>query len=366
MTKVLVIGGGMAGLCASHLLSEKGYNVTLVESAPFLGGGFKTFYYGGHPYTFGPRHFLSPDEYLFEFLNRYVPLRRIYPEFLTYVERDEQFHHFPIHTDDIDQMPDRDLIREELATRSGVENAQNLEEYWLASVGPTLYNKFVKTYSNKMWQIDSNQELDDFGWSPKGVTISTGPKGAFPDHISAFPYASNGYDDYVDAATRNVEVHLNTKVESYDVENYRVKIEAKWHSYDIIVSSISPEVVLNNAFGPLRWIGRDFLKVVLPVKEVFPPNIYYLYYANQEPFTRVVEYKKFYHNDSPTTLLGIEVPSFNNRLYPYPVGVDQAVAKRYLDAMPEKVFSIGRAGSYEYRIDIDDCIRQGMELAEKV
>jgi len=366
MTKVLVIGAGFAGLCAAHLLSEKGWKVTLVERSPFLSGGSKTFSYGGHPYTYGPRHFLGTDESLFEFLNKYVPMRRIHPEFLTYIESDQQFFNFPIHRDDINLMADKDKIFEELDNRSGVENAQNLEEYWLSSVGPTLYSKYVEAYSKKMWQIDSNTELDDFSWSPKGVALSTGPRGGFPDSISAFPYAMNGYDDYADAATKDVEVHINTEVEEYDVENHKVKIEGQWHTYDIIVSTISPEYLLNNAFGPLRWIGRDLIKLVLPVKELFPPNVYFLYYANQEPFTRVVEYKKFYQYDSPTTLISLEVPSFNNKLYPYPVGKDQAIAKKYLDALPENVFSLGRAGSYEYRIDIDDCIRQGHELAAQL
>ena len=30
--------------------------------------------------------------------------------------------------------------------------------------------------------------------------------------------------------------------------------------------------------------------------------------------------------------------------------------------MPEGVFSIGRAGSYRYLVDIDDCIEQAFEL----
>lgn len=363
MTSVLVIGGGMAGCCAAHLLSEKGLRVTLVESAPFLGGGAKTFYYGGHPYTFGPRHFLTKDERLFEFLNRHVPLRRIPDhEFLTYVERDPGFYHFPIHRDDVDLMPDRDTILEELKRCGGVERARNLEEYWVASVGPTLYDKVVKTYSKKMWQLESNAELDDFTWSPKGAALKTGPKAAWTEAISAFPVKFNGYDDYFDIATKNVCVHLGTKIEAYDVENYRVKLGGQWFSYDVIINTISPEILLNNAFGPLRWIGRELFKIVLPVEEVFPPNVYFLYYANEEPFTRIVEYKKFYRYTASTTLLGIEIPSFTNKLYPYPVGADQAVATKYFDALPERVFSIGRAGSYNYRIDLDDCIQQAMDL----
>ena len=365
MTTALVIGGGMAGCCATHLLSQKGWKVTVVEKTPVLGGGVRTFLYGGHPYTYGPRHFLTKDEKLFEFLNRYVPMRRIPGhEFLTYVERDPGFYHFPIHVDDVSHMPDRDTIQTELGALDGVEGARNLEEFWIRSVGPTLYSKFIEGYSKKMWQVASNTEIDDFASSPKGVALKTGPsKAAWTEAISAFPKKLNGYNDYFDLATRDAEVHVNTTIESYDMEHRRVKIGGQWFTYDVIVSTISPEDLLNGAFGPLRWIGRDFYKIVLPVKEVFPSNVYFLYYANAEPFTRIVEYKKFYQYDSQTTLLGLEVPSFRNKLYPYPVRKDQAIAQRYLQAMPTRVFSIGRMGSYHY-IDIDDIIQQCMDLVK--
>ena len=40
----------------------------------------------------------------------------------------------------------------------------------------------------------------------------------------------------------------------------------------------------------------------------------------------------------------------------------QAVASKYHNLQPEGVHSIGRAGSYRYEVDIDDCIRQAMIL----
>jgi UDP-galactopyranose mutase len=367
MTKVLVIGAGMAGCSSAQLLAERGWDITLIETAPFLGGGNKTFYYGGHPYTFGPRHFLTKDEKIFDYLNKFTPLRRIPEhEFLTYIERDPGFYHFPIHRDDIDLMPDKEKILAELDKRSGFESAKNLEEYWLASVGPTLYSKFVDSYSKKMWAVESNTVFDDFGWSPKGVALKTGPKAAWTEAISAFPYAQNGYDDYFDAATQNVKVMLGTKIEAFDMEKLRVKIHGEWATYDMIISTISPEVILNNAFGPLRWIGRDFFKIVLPVKEVFPKDIYFIYYANEEPFTRAVDYKKFYRNESESTLIGLEIPSMRNKLYPYPIGESKAIAQKYFDAIPKNVYSIGRAGSYEYRIDIAGAIKQSMELVQRI
>ena len=53
----------------------------------------------------------------------------------------------------------------------GVANARNLEEYWIGSVGRTLYDKFILEYNKKMWLVDDNRRIDTFNWSPKGVTI---------------------------------------------------------------------------------------------------------------------------------------------------------------------------------------------------
>ena len=77
MKKALVIGGGFAGCASAHqLLLMGGWDVTLVEALPYLGAGVRTSWYGGHPYTFGPRHFLTQNREVYDFLHRYCPLRR--------------------------------------------------------------------------------------------------------------------------------------------------------------------------------------------------------------------------------------------------------------------------------------------------
>ncbi len=375
MTRVLVIGGGFAGCCAAHMTSERGWDVTLIERASFLGGGVKTHWYGGQPYTYGPRHFLTEDERLFAFLEQYVPMRSIATdhENMTFVERDSAFYTWPMHADDIERMPDKEQIRKELADAPGTAGAKNFEEVWVDSIGPTLYEKFAATYSRKMWQVDSNTLLDGFEFAADdeetklNVRLKTGSRAAWDkgNVISAFPEAPNGYDDYFDIATANTTVKLNTEAEAFDVENYRCKIDGEWHTFDLIISTTSPEILMNNAFGELRWMGRDFFKIVLPVERVFPENVIFLYYANEEPFTRIVEYKKFYRNKSPVSLLGLEIPSKSNKLYPFPSKKDQRIAQQYFEAMPERVFSIGRLGSYQY-IDIDDIIGQCFGLMERL
>jgi UDP-galactopyranose mutase len=367
VAKILVIGGGFAGCIAAQMMTERKHDVTLVERAPELGGSCRTYWYGGHPYTLGPRHFLTRREDVFNFLNKSCPMRRYDHghEFLTYVERDQRFYHFPIHKDEVKEMPDAAKIMEELSKVPGPEAARNLEEYWLFSVGPTLYSKFVDSYSKKMWDIVSNTDITDFGFTPKGVALKSGSKAAWDDAISGFPLAPNGYDDYFPLSTKDAKVHLNTNIEDYDIEKYRVKFGGEWYTYDIIISTISPEIVMKNAYGPLSWMGRDFLKFVLPVEHVFPKEVFFLYYANQEPFTRVVEYKKFYQYKSPTTLLGIEIPSKRNKLYPFPMKKDQEIHQRYMNDVPKNVFFIGRNGSYRY-LDVGLIIAQCFKVFDGI
>lgn len=392
MKSALVIGGGFAGCAAAHQLALMGgWNVTLVERGPFLGAGVRTQFYGGHPYTFGPRHFLTPWPHIYEFLNTYVPMRRCADhQFLTYIAEDSRFYGYPIHADDIPTMPEADQIERELSavnmdairratpedlarmTRGELRNlnnaslAQNFEEFWIYSIGQTLYEKFVDRYSRKMWQIPDNRIIDDFTWSPKGVTVKEGARAAWDTAISAYPIAFNGYDDYFDIATAEANVYLKTTIENYDIPNRTVWIDGEKHTYDIIVNSISPDHLFEHCYGELRYVGRDLYKIVLPVEFAMPEDVYFCYYGGDEPFTRITEYKKFTLHKAPTTLITLEVPSMTSKYYPMPLESEKAKARRYFDEMPDDVHCVGRAGTYLYNVDIDDTIRHALELAEKL
>ena len=310
-----------------------GWDVTVVERAPFLGAGVRTRYYGGHPYTFGPRHFLTPWEHIYHFLNTYVPLRRCQDhQFLTYVETDQRFYSYPIHADDIPEMPEAKQIAEELSainmsalqrltpeqlskmTRSEVRNlnnaslAKNFEEFWIYSIGQTLYGKFVDRYSRKMWMIDDNKLIDDFTWSPKGrdgeggaarrlgyrdLRLSDSPQrlrrlfhhrhrrrqGPSQDRDRALRHSAK------DGLDRRRETHL------------------RHHHQHHVAGSL-----FEKCHGELPYIGRDLHLIVLPIEFALPADVYFVYYAGGEKFTRVTEYKKFTLHKAPTTLISLEIP----------------------------------------------------------
>jgi UDP-galactopyranose mutase len=368
LKKALIIGGGFAGCTSAHQLSVKGgWDITLIESSNFLGAGVRTQWWGGHPYTFGPRHFLTQNRKAYEFLNKYCPIR-LCPEheFITYVESDNAFYNFPINKSDIPNMPDSDEIQRELNQLKGVANAKNLEEYWIGSVGKILYKKFIDTYSKKMWRVTDNTSIDTFNWSPKGVALKEGTRAAWDTAISGYPYAANGYDDYFEIATSQVQVLLNTKIDAFEVSNKKVFFNGEWRKYDLIINTISPDILFDLQYGELPFIGRDLHKIVLPQEFALPKNVFFIYYANSEQFTRLVEYKKFTQHKAKNTLIGMELPSMNGKHYPLPIKAERAKAQKYFDLMPQDVYSIGRAGSYDYAVDIDDCIVQAMSIIDQV
>ncbi len=339
MQKALIVGGGAAGCSAAHQLELLGgWDVTLVEAAPVLGAGLRTRWFGGHPYTFGPRHFLTQNRAVYEYMDSICPLRSCADhQFITYVERDNAFYNYPIHEDDIARMPDRDKINDERRIARGPAEAKNLEDYWINSVGRTLYEKFIDQYNKKMWLVEDNKKIDTFNWSPKGVTIKSGPRAAWDTAFSAYPYAPDGYNHFFDFTVKAARVMLSTLVEKFDLENSAVWIKGEKLEYDILINTVSPDLLFGRCYGELRFIGRDFHKIVFPTEHVFPEHVYFLYYANDEQFTRLVEYKKMTHHQSPTTLVGMEIPSYNGKHYPLPFKKDIELASRYFADMPQNV-----------------------------
>ena len=275
----LIIGGGFAGCAMSHqfLLHKENWNITIVEKSGDIGAGVKTHWYGSHPYTFGPRHFLTKNESLYEYIQGVIPMRRLDHVFLSYIENDNEFYNFPMHMDDVKKMPDYDKIKNELDGLSDEKfSASNIEEYWLSSVGPTLYEKFAKHYNKKMWFVDPKElDMGVPDWASKGALLHTGKKEAFHDWVTAFPDTPNGYDDYFVKATKGANVLLNTEIEEYDLPKKRVKIGGEWNQYDVVVNTISLDRAFEKCYGELPFIGLDFYPIVLPVKQLLPDNIFF-------------------------------------------------------------------------------------------
>lgn len=368
MKKAVIVGGGFAGCTAAYMLKNKGFDITIVEGSDVLGGGCRTYFYHGHPYTYGPHHLLINVDEMFvrDYFSQFLTLRELKHHTMTYVSQDNKFYTYPIHKDEIVEMPDRETIYGELNSRGDISTSKNFEDYWINSVGRTLYEKFINTYSKKMWQIRNNKMIDEFAFSPKGVALKEGSKQCFEGQkVIAYPVELDGYNSYFEKCAAGCRVIFNTFVEKFDLDNKRVLAKGEWIEGDVIINTASIDLVFEYMYGELKYIGRDFLKIILPVEKITPEPYYFIHYAGDEPYTRIVEYKLLTGYNAPDTLIGIEFPSFKNKLYPYPLKSEIEKAQRYLNSLPYDVYSLGRLGKYHYD-NMDIIVKDCIELMGKI
>ena len=117
-----------------------------------------------------------------------------------------------------------------------------MEDYWINSIGKTLYKKTIDKYNKKMWLVNDNKKIDTFKWSPKGATLKSGPRAAWDKAISAYPIKKNGYNDFFDKLNKKkVKVILNCKFKVKNLQNKKFIINNKIKKFDVVISTISPD-----------------------------------------------------------------------------------------------------------------------------
>ena len=352
--KATVLGGGFAGTTVAHLLAKDGWHVELWEKEPHLGGGCRTFFQGGHPFTYGPRLYYGYSDKVFKWVDSIIKIRRFPFELLTYVEQDQRYYSYPIHEDDIPKMPDRDVIEKELSERDNSQEPKDFEQYWIQRVGKRLYDKFVNNYSKKMWMIEDNKIFDIFKWSAKDKAIETGTKEAYKGSYIGYPVNLHAYNPYFEKMVEGVEVIYQRQYAHRD-----------YVQSDVVVSTIPIDEFCGFRYGQLPYVGRDFSVFILPTRQAFPGDVRFCHYAGKEAHTRITEFKKITYYDSPDSLFVLETPSKNNKLYPYLTKGNTALADAYMKSLPENTYSIGRLGTYKYST-IEQTIVQAFECYAKV
>ena len=112
-------------------------------------------------------------------------------------------------------------------------------------------------------------------------------------YINAYPIAKDGYNKFFDVSLEGVNQLLSTEITSIDFDDRSVAIKNNEKiTSDLIISTISPDFLFNYCYGELEYVGRDFFKIVLPIKQVLPDDVYFIYYPDQQvQQTRVTEFK---------------------------------------------------------------------------
>ncbi len=374
--KAIILGGGFAGCTVAHLLNRAGWKTTLIEREQHLGGGCRTFFHAGHPFTYGPRLYYGYSDKVLSWLNAVVPIRKFPFELLTLahepVDEHRRFWTYPPHELDLESYPRAEQIRGELSEPAPEGEPADFEDYWIRRVGPSIYDMFVDHYSKKMWMIGDNRIFDIFKWSAKDKPLESGSREAYKGAHLGYPIPPDAYNGYFDRMVEGSEVHFRARVMMANMEEGEVLVdhgdstEPVWRQADVIISTIPIDELCGYRLGKLPYVGRDFHLVVLPVKEIFPGSVRFCHYASpRDEWTRITEFKKITFHESDSTLLVLEKPSKANKLYPYLTKRNMALVNGYLESLPANVLSIGRLGTYKYST-IEQTIVQAFQAAAKL
>jgi UDP-galactopyranose mutase len=343
---VLVLGGGVAGSSMAYYLTEKGYDVTVVEKNSRVGGLARTCYYAGHPYEFGPHIWFWPGGEDDPINNTIVKLTNnelfhIDRRLFTYVEADRQKYRYPVHYQDIDQMPERETIHRELNKHR--DSAQKLiqeqlpelgqctfADYFTAAIGQTLYQKFMANYTWKMWNIPGDELQTSMVWADRfhHAYTKTGEKSAprglggydpikFEDHtlgkgIRFQVYPKGGWNEVWNAMVASSKVVRDRVVGIRDEHKQPHILMASGEKYYFSeYHTVFCSIDIDDLWGEdtLPYTGRMMIPLLIPGLEgAFPGGAESLHYSSCEFQTRVTEMKVITRHESPDTLILIEVP----------------------------------------------------------
>jgi UDP-galactopyranose mutase len=278
---------------------------------------------------------------------------------------------WPILVSDIDAQSRSAEIRAQLEERRDVDpaaraQAANFEEWCLELMGPILYERYVKPYTEKQWGR-SAQTLSA-AWAPRRVSVrwDNNPY-LFPDRYQGWPGGPNGYTDLIEGFLADPGVRLQTGAE-VSVENLEAKMRAV--DADLVVLTCPLDAFAGECFGRLEWRGILVRNVHIPHVEYAQSAMVINYPGHEYPFIRIHETKHASGQSCEGTVLGFEFTGAPTRYYPVELPANRALNDRYQDHLRETIgrertYFAGRLANYVY-IDMDDCIRQALDTAAMI
>jgi UDP-galactopyranose mutase len=357
----LVVGAGFAGsVIAERLASQHGAKVLVIDRRNHVGGNAYDRYdsAGILIHQYGPHIFHTNSEKIFRHLSQFTEWRPYEHRVLAHVEG--QLLPIPINRTTINKLYGLNLATEEevegfLAARAQpIEPIRTSEDVVLARVGRDLYEKFFRGYTCKQWGLPPS-ELD------KSVTARVPTRATTDDRYFSDTYQVMPAGGY----TRMFERMLRHR-------NIKVMLQTEWHEIrDIIpfrrVVYTGPiDEFFDYRFGKLPYRSLRFEHVTLDQEWHQPVAV--VNYPQDEPYTRVTEYKHLTGQSHTHTSLTFEYPcDSGDPYYPIPRADHQQRFKAYerLANTMTRVTFIGRLATYRY-YNMDQVVGQALAAFKQI
>lgn len=361
----LVVGAGLFGATCAERLNAAGKSVFVIDKRSTLGGNcYSEERAGIMVYKYGPHIFHTSNERVWEYVNRFA-------EFNTFINSPlanykGKLFHLPFNMNTFYELygcetPAAAALQLDKKTKPyKTKVPKNLEEQALSLVGPDIYKKLIKGYTEKQWG-KSCKELppDIIKRLPLRFTFDNN---YFNDKYQGIP--SIGYTEMIKNMLEGIEVSLDTSYEDMWILYPR-------HTFKHIIYTGAIDEYFNYSLGILDYRSLIFHEEELDMSN-YQGNAVINFTDKKTPFTRIVEHKHFdKNNKSDKTVITFEIPMpwamKNERYYPINNEKNNLLYQRYLElaeTQPNVSFG-GRLGLYKY-LDMDDTIEEAFKLVEKL
>jgi protoporphyrinogen oxidase len=355
--KVVVIGGGPAGLTAAYQLSKAGVESVVLEKDQAVGGISKTVNYRNYHFDIGGHRFFTKIDQVHEMWQDVLGDDFLERRRLSRIYYDKKFFYYPLRPLNallgLGPWNSVLILGSYLISKLTSSKEEETFEHWVSNrFGKRLYHIFFKTYTEKVWGVPCNEIRAEWAAQRiKGLSLITaikdslmksqsnshGKQNVIKTLVDQFHYPKLGPGMMWRAVAEKIqrkgsEVRLDAEVTGIVCSEERVEaIELKRNGKseritgtDFIssmpirelVQKIKPPVPKKvlNAANNLHY--RDFLTVALIVNKanVFPDNWIYIH----DPDVKVGRIQNFKNwssymvPDQNKTCLGLEYFCFED------------------------------------------------------
>ncbi|WP_343689610.1 UDP-galactopyranose mutase [Chitinophaga sp.] len=342
----LIVGAGLFGAVFAYEAGKAGKKCLVVDKRSHTGGnvycenidGINVHKYGAHIF-----HTSNKDiwDYVNQFavFNRYTnsPLANYKGELYNLPFNMNTFYQlWKVATPEAAQMKIREQVE-----KLNIKEPKNLEEQALSLVGPDIYNKLIKDYTEKQWGRPAT-ELPAFIIKRLPLRF-TYDNNYFDDKYQGIP--EGGYNVIIDKMLANADICLNV-----DFFAEREALSERAHK---IVYTGMIDQYFNYCYGKLEYRSLHFEHEQRNIPN-YQGNAVVNYTDKETPYTRIIEHKHFEFGTQPVTVVTKEYPAdWSEGKEPYyPINDDRNsnLYKQYKE-LAEKEMNVifgGRLAEYKY------------------
>jgi UDP-galactopyranose mutase len=342
----LIVGAGLFGAVFAHEMHKAGKRCLVIDKRPHSGGNVyceKIDDINVHKY--GAHIFHTNDLSIWKYVNQFVDFNNYINSPLAYFKG--ELYNLPFNMNTFYKLwgttspLEAKKKIEEQTKNLNIEHPANLEEQALKLVGTEIYDKFIKSYTQKQWgKKPSELPASIIKRIPVRFTFNNN---YFDDRYQGIPIG--GYNKLIAGLLKGIDLRLNT-------DFFKDKTTLRDCANNIVFTGRLDEY-FNYCFGDLEYRSLNFEIERLDI-ENFQGNAVINYTDFESPYTRIYEHKHFEFGKQPTTVISKEYPKSSGRdsepYYPVNDVNNQKKLKKYMELakLEQNTIFGGRLAEYKY------------------